>query len=162
MTSKWWEVPRLIPQPVHQEQGWVPQQGWDWGWEQWESWVALPQLSLLSSDHGFESNRSSASTYSSVASMSEGLGGSRHPCHGQWPCREPGGHIKINLPVLKDEDTKDAVTYQIWCLDLTVYHHAGCQDCTLFPMSSLLYKVTWQRWWGVWGWTSCWMMSSPY
>ena len=48
-------------------------------------------------------------------------------------CRETGGHMKINLPVFKDEDTKDAVMYQSWCWDITVYHHAGCQDCTLLP-----------------------------
>ena len=30
-------------------------------------------------------------------------------------------HVKINLPVFKDEDTKDAVTYQSWRGDLTVY-----------------------------------------
>ena len=36
--------------------------------------------------------------------------------------------MKINLPVFKDEDTKDAITYQSWHCDLTVYCHAGCQD----------------------------------
>ena len=41
--------------------------------------------------------------------------------------------MKINLPVFKDKDTKDAVTYQSWCWDLTVYHHAGGWDCTLLP-----------------------------
>ena len=41
--------------------------------------------------------------------------------------------MKINLPVFKDEDTKDAVTYQSWRWDLTVYRHAGCRDCTLLP-----------------------------
>ena len=41
--------------------------------------------------------------------------------------------MKINLPVFKDEDTKDAVTYQSWCWDLTVYHHTGCWDHTLLP-----------------------------
>ena len=45
--------------------------------------------------------------------------------------QEAGGHMKINLPVFKDEDTKDAVTYQSWCWDLTVYHHAWCWDHTL-------------------------------
>ena len=39
--------------------------------------------------------------------------------------------MKINLPVFKDEDTKDTVTYQSWCWDLTVYHHVGCQGFTL-------------------------------
>ena len=41
--------------------------------------------------------------------------------------------MKINLPVFKDEDTKDAVTYQSWRWDLTVYQYAGCRDCTLLP-----------------------------
>ena len=41
--------------------------------------------------------------------------------------------MKINLPVFKEEDTKDAMTYKSWHWDLTVYHHARCQDCTLLP-----------------------------
>ena len=41
--------------------------------------------------------------------------------------------MKINLPVFKDEDTKDAVTYQSWCWDLMVYHCTGCQDHTFLP-----------------------------
>ena len=41
--------------------------------------------------------------------------------------------MKINLTVFKDEVTKDAVTYQSWCWDLTVHHQARCQDCTLLP-----------------------------
>ena len=41
--------------------------------------------------------------------------------------------MKINLPVFKDEDTKDAITYQSWHWDLTMYHCARCQDCTLLP-----------------------------
>ena len=41
--------------------------------------------------------------------------------------------MKINLPVFKDEDTKDVITYQSWCWDLTVYHHAGCLDHALLP-----------------------------
>ena len=39
-------------------------------------------------------------------------------------------HMKINLPIFKDED---AVTYQSWRWDLTVYRHAGCRDRTLLP-----------------------------
>ena len=65
--------------------------------------------------------------------MSERLGGFSHPCHGRHPLREPGGHIKINLQVFKDEDTKYAITYQSWHWDLTVYHCAGHWDCTLVP-----------------------------
>ena len=44
--------------------------------------------------------------------------------------------MKINLPVFKDEDARDAVTYQSWRWDLMVYHHAGCRDGTL-----LLYAI---------------------
>ena len=50
-----------------------------------------------------------------------------------WCHRESGGHMKINLPVFKDEDTKDAITCQSWHWDLTVYHCAGCSYCTLLP-----------------------------
>ena len=42
-------------------------------------------------------------------------------------------HMKINLPVFKDEDAKDAVTYQSWRWDLMVYWHAGCRDHTHLP-----------------------------
>ena len=41
--------------------------------------------------------------------------------------------MKINLPIFKDEDAKDAVTFQSWTWDLTVYRCAGCRDCTLLP-----------------------------
>ena len=41
--------------------------------------------------------------------------------------------MKINLPIFKDEDAKDTVTYQSWRWDLTVYQCAGCRDCTLLP-----------------------------
>ena len=39
--------------------------------------------------------------------------------------------MKINLPVFKDEDTKDAITYQSWHWDLTVYGWAEYRNCTL-------------------------------
>ena len=41
--------------------------------------------------------------------------------------------MKINLPIFKDEDAKDAVTYQSWRWDLTMYQCAGCRDHTLLP-----------------------------
>ena len=41
--------------------------------------------------------------------------------------------MKINLPVFKDEDAKNAVSYQRWRWDLMVYQCAGCRDCTLLP-----------------------------
>ena len=48
--------------------------------------------------------------------------------------------MKINLPVFKDEETKDAVTYQSWHWDVTVYHHSWCQDHTLFPYAIHSFK----------------------
>ena len=44
--------------------------------------------------------------------------------------------MKINLPIFKDEDAKDAVTYQSWRWDLTVYSSAGCRDRTLLPYAT--------------------------
>ena len=41
--------------------------------------------------------------------------------------------MKINLLVFKDEDIKDAVTYQSCHWYLTVYCQARCQDHTLLP-----------------------------
>ena len=41
--------------------------------------------------------------------------------------------MKMNLPVIKDEDAKDTVTYQSWRWDLTVYQWVGCRDHTLLP-----------------------------
>ena len=46
---------------------------------------------------------------------------------------EPRGNMKINLPVFKVEDTKDAVTYQSWHWDITVYCCTGCWGHTLLP-----------------------------
>ena len=45
-------------------------------------------------------------------------------------------HMKINLPIIKDEDAKDALTYQSWRWDLMVYQHAGCWDHTLLPYTT--------------------------
>ena len=59
-------------------------------------------------------------------------GGSWHSQCGRQH-REDRAHMKINLPVFKDEDAKDAVTYQSWRWDLTVYSACGCRDCTLLP-----------------------------
>ena len=42
-------------------------------------------------------------------------------------------HTKIILPIFKDEDAKDLVTYQSLRWDLMVYWHARCRDCSLLP-----------------------------
>ena len=67
-----------------------------------------------------------------MLSMSDRSEGSWHSQCGRLH-REDGAHMKINLPVFKDEDTKDAVTYQSWRWDLTVYQHVGCRDHALLP-----------------------------
>ena len=58
--------------------------------------------------------------------------GSWHSRHGRQH-QEDGAHMKINLPVFKDEDAKDMVTYQSWKWDLTMYQYVGCRDHTLLP-----------------------------
>ena len=52
--------------------------------------------------------------------------------------------MKINLPIFKDEDAKDAVTYQSWRWDLMVYQWYVVQDAEITPschMPSSPYKV---------------------
>ena len=41
--------------------------------------------------------------------------------------------MKINLPIFKDKDAKNAVIYQSWRWDLMVHQCAGCRDHTLLP-----------------------------
>ena len=82
-------------------------------------------------DWGLESDRSSISTASSISSWSDHSDGSGHSRWGRRYWEET--RMKINLPILKDEDAKDAVTYQSLRWDLTVYRHAGCRDHTLLP-----------------------------
>ena len=91
-----------------------------------------PQPPSPSPDSRFKSNMSSVSTASLVLSQSDRLEGSLHSRWGRQ-CRETRAHMKINLPTFKDEDAKDAITYQSWRWDLTVYHHVGCRDYTLLP-----------------------------
>ena len=90
-----------------------------------------PRSPSPSPDHGFESDRSSLSMMSSMSSRSDQSDRSRHSRQGRQHREE--ACIKINLPVFKDKDAKDAVTYQSWRWDLTVYQHAGCRDHTVLP-----------------------------
>ena len=68
---------------------------------------------------------------SSISSWSDCLDGSGLSRQGRRHQEET--HMKINLPIFKDEDAKDAVTYQSWRWDLTVYRCAGCRDRPLLP-----------------------------
>ena len=69
---------------------------------------------------------------SSVSSQSDRSEGSKCSHHGRHH-RETRGRMKINSPIFKDKDMKDAITYKSWRWDLIIYHWAGCQDCTLLP-----------------------------
>ena len=77
---------------------------------------------------------------SSMLSMSNRSEGSWHSQHGRQH-REDRAHMKINLPVFKDEDAKDAVAYHSWRWDSTIYQCVGCRDCTLLPYASGSYRV---------------------
>ena len=92
------------------------------------------EFSSPSPDQGFEGDRSSLSMASSMSSRSDRSDGSWHSwwrrCH--W---EDGAHMKINLPVFKDKDAKDAVTYLNWRWDLMVYQCVRCRDHTLLPFT---------------------------
>ena len=110
---------------------------WGQNHEQWQRDQELvqPWLPSPSPDWGFESDQSLVLTASSISSHLDRSNGSQHPHHGRC-CWQAGGHMKINLPIFKDEDTKNGVTYQSWRWDLTVYQWAGCWDCTLLPYTT--------------------------
>ena len=126
------EEPRHTCQALHHEWGWVLKHGWDSGQKQWDPWGAPTLTPSPSLDCGFKNDRSSVSTSSSVSSRFDKSGGSKHQHHG-WCCQEPEGHMKIYLPVFKDDDKKDTVTCQSWHWDIMVYLQARCQDHTLLP-----------------------------
>ena len=91
----------------------------------------LPRFSSPLLDQGFKSDRSSISMVSSISSWLDHSDGSGHS---RWGRRHrEKTHMKINLPIFKDEDAKDTMTYQSWRWDLIVYRHAGCRDHTLLP-----------------------------
>ena len=116
----------------HHDWGQAPQCGWDHGQMWLDPWAVLSPSPSPSLDHRFKSDDRSVSTSSLVSLHSGRSGGSRH-AHHSWCHRELGGHMKINLPVFKDKDKKDAITYQSWYWDLMVYCNAGCWDHTLLP-----------------------------
>ena len=91
-----------------------------------------PWFPSPSPDCGFERDRSSLLIASLMSSGSNHSDGSRCSRWGRWHWEE-GAHMKTNLTIFKDEDAKDAVTYQSWRWDLMVYQCAGCRDCTLLP-----------------------------
>ena len=41
--------------------------------------------------------------------------------------------VKVNLPIFKDEKTKDAVTYHLWWWDIAIFCSSGLDDQHLLP-----------------------------
>ena len=109
-----------------------PPRGQNWNWHRRDQGQPSPQPPSPSPNHGFESDRSSVSMASLMLSLSDRSEGSRCPQWGRWG-GETGAHMKINLAVFKDKNTKEAVTYQSWRWDLMVYHHTRCKDHTFLP-----------------------------
>ena len=109
-----------------------PSRGWNCNRHRRDPGLLPSQPPLPSPDCGFASNRGLMLTASSMSSLSDWSEGSWCPQRGRQ-CGKARAHMKINLPIFKDEDAKDAVTYQSWRWDLTVYHHVGYWDCTLLP-----------------------------
>ena len=116
----------------HQPSPCWPPRGQDCNRHQRDQRPQSPWFPSPSLDHGFESDRHSLSMASSMSSRSDRSDGSWHPRWWRWHW-ENGAHMKINLPVFKDKDAKDTVTYQSWRWDLMVYPCVGCRDCTLLP-----------------------------
>ena len=46
---------------------------------------------------------------------------------------ERGLRVKVNLPIIKDEKTKDAVTYHSWQWDVAIFCCSGLDNQHLFP-----------------------------
>ena len=101
--------PRCTHWMSHHDQDQASQHSWDHGQMEQDPWAVPTPTPSPSLDSGFETDRSSVSTSLSVSLQSNRCGGSRHMHHCQCH-REPGGHMKLNLPVFKDEDKKDAIT----------------------------------------------------
>ena len=116
----------------HQPSPHQPSRGWECNRCWRDQRPQSPQFPSPSLDYGFKSNQSSLSITSLMLSRSDRSDGSQCPRRGRQH-REEGAHMKINLPIFKDEDAKDAVTYQSWRWDLMVYWCAGCRDHTLLP-----------------------------
>ena len=52
----------------------------------------------------------------------------------KWPV-QPGRDLrkKVNLPIFKDDKTKDVVTYCLWQWDVAIFCHSGWDDQHLVP-----------------------------
>ena len=110
----------------------------------------LPRFPMPSPDCGFQSERSLLLMVSSMSSRFDHSDRSRHSRQGRG--HQDEAHMKINLPVFKDKDAKDAVTYQGWRWDLTLYWLAGCRDHTLTLCHQILAGLSWRTGMKFWYW----------
>ena len=129
--SSWKDCPRDSSFD-HQPSPHRLQRGWNHDRHRRHLRLIPPQPTSPSSDHRFESNRGSVLMALLVSSQLDRSKGSQHSWCGRR-CKETRAHMKINLPIFKDEDTKDVITYQSWTWDLTVYCCVGCRDHTVLP-----------------------------
>ena len=113
--TRWTSPPRDVSIHYGSDDQWTPQwpsqgQGCNRRWR--DQWPWSPRFPSPSPDCGFKSDRSSLSTASSVSYQSDHSDGSRCSRWGRRHREEMC--MKINLPIFKDEDAKDAVNYQSW------------------------------------------------
>ena len=136
----WFDPPRSSPlndasgygSSDHQPSPHQPSRSWECNRHWRDQRPQSPRFPSPSPDCGFESNQSSLSMASLMLSRSDRSDRSQHPRRGRWN-QEEGACMKINLPIFKDKDAKDAVTYQSWRWDLMAYQCTWCRDCTLLP-----------------------------
>ena len=98
--------PKDVSRDYGSDNQWTPQlpsQGWGHNKKWRDQWPQSPRFPSPSLDHGFESDRSSLSMASSMSSQSDHSDGSRCSRQGRRHWEET--HMKINLPIFKDDQT---------------------------------------------------------
>ena len=158
----WWEVPRHGPRPVYPEWGWASQWDLDWGQGQWEVWAAPPPSPLPSSDHGFESDQSTALTSSSVSSR---LKDQEVPCVHAVADGPTGNPVAIWKSTCQCSRIRTQKTPSHTKVGVGTWQFIITLGARITPFSSMLFiacKVTQGSWWEVQGQTSLWMIYSPY
>ena len=102
-----------------------------------------PQFPSPSPDLGFDSDRSSLSTASSMLSRCDRSDGSQHYWQGRQ-YHEDGAHMKINPLVFKDEDAKDMEEALKQYTTFTV-GNLGFSKCDCMPFRLCNAPATYQR-----------------
>ena len=97
----------------------------------------ITEAVIDSSDRGSDQSLE----YSTVTRTSDSSHGSAHLGRDPW--------MKVNLPIFKDEKTKDALTYQCWWWDMAIFHQSGWDDQIWCHTFSTCHKDFWVTWLGV-------------